>query len=98
MKTRVVHVMKEKYDIAIDRSSKWGNPYSHKKGTMAKYIVASREDAIAKYKEYILNNRELLSSLWELKGKTLGCWCKPLACHGDILVELVKEFCGGSED
>ena len=24
-------------------------------------------------------------------GKTLGCWCKPSPCHGDVLVKLVKE-------
>ena len=27
-----------------------------------------------------------MDSLLELKGKTLGCWCKPEDCHGDILV------------
>jgi hypothetical protein len=26
-------------------------------------------------------------NIGELKGKTLGCWCKPEACHGDVLVE-----------
>ncbi|MFD1444291.1 DUF4326 domain-containing protein [Thermoactinomyces vulgaris] len=25
-----------------------------------------------------------------MKGKVLGCFCKPRACHGDILVELVE--------
>jgi Domain of unknown function (DUF4326) len=24
----------------------------------------------------------------ELKNKTLGCWCKPLPCHGNFLAEL----------
>ena len=24
-----------------------------------------------------------------LKGKKLGCWCKPECCHGDVLVELL---------
>lgn len=24
----------------------------------------------------------------ELNGKTLGCWCAPLSCHGEVLVEL----------
>ena len=23
----------------------------------------------------------------------LGCWCKPEACHGDVLVELVNQYC-----
>lgn len=26
-----------------------------------------------------------------LAGKTLGCWCKPNPCHGDVLVKLVQE-------
>ena len=33
---------------------------------------------------------QLLNDLHELKGKTLGCFCKPKICHGDILVELVN--------
>jgi hypothetical protein len=27
----------------------------------------------------------------ELKGKVLGCWCKPLDCHGDILKAVAEE-------
>ena len=27
----------------------------------------------------------------ELKGKTLGCWCKPYPCHGDVLAELADK-------
>lgn len=97
MKTKVVHLMKEDYDVAIDRTSKWGNPYSHKEGTRAKYKVATREEAIEKYKEYILRSN-LMDELYELKGKTLGCWCKPSkACHGDVLVELIERFCTGDD-
>lgn len=25
------------------------------------------------------------------QGKTLGCWCSPKKCHGDILVELIEK-------
>ena len=40
-------------------------------------------------REYVLNKPELLRQIpLELKGKTLGCWCKPLACHGDVLAEI----------
>jgi hypothetical protein len=31
-----------------------------------------------------------LGRLHELKGKKLGCWCKPQACHGDILTKLIE--------
>ena len=91
MKTKVVHCKKEDYDIYIGRPSKWGNPFTHlNKTTKAKFKVSTREEAIKRYKEWILNQPELLKDLHELKGKTLGCWCKPKSCHGDILVELIE--------
>jgi len=84
---KVVHCKKSPYDVYIGRPGKWGNPYSHKPGTQAKFLVASREEAIAAYEEYLLNSPELMAALPELKGKVLGCWCKPLSCHGDILLK-----------
>jgi len=90
---KVTHCKKEPYDVYIGRPSKWGNPYSHKEGTSAKYFKPTREEAIEAYREYILNGegKHLLEDLHELDGKTLGCWCKPKACHGDILVEIINE-------
>lgn len=92
MKTKVVHCKKEKYDIYIGRPSKWGNPFTHlNKTTNAKFKVKTREEAIKKYEEWILNQPKLLKDLHdELKGKTLGCWCKPKSCHGDILIKLIE--------
>ena len=87
---RVVHCKKAAFDVYIGRPSKWGNPFSHKNGTKAEFVVKSRKEAIDKYKEWILNQSELMASLRDLKGKTLGCWCKPKACHGDILMELAS--------
>lgn len=48
----VVHKHKAHYDVYIGRPSKWGNPFSHKAGTLAQYRVASREEAIARYREW----------------------------------------------
>lgn len=87
LKPKVVHCKKEPFDVYVGRGSKWGNPYSHKEGTLAEEVVDSRSEAVKKYEEYLLSNDELMSSLSELKGKTLGCWCKPKACHGDILLK-----------
>jgi len=75
---KVVHCKKEKYDIYIGRGSKWGNPF-----ILGKH--GNREEVIKKYENYLLNNVNLMNSLYELKDKTLGCWCKPKSCHGDIL-------------
>ena len=88
---RVVHCEKEQYDVYIGRPSKWGNDYSHKEGTLAKFKVNSRQESLEKYETDIRQNKELMDSLHELKDKTLGCWCKPLSCHGDILIKLLKE-------
>jgi hypothetical protein len=85
MKTTVVHFKKEPYDVYIGRPSKWGNPFSHKPGTLAEFRVRDRKEAIQKFEEYLLNNEELMNDLHELKGKVLGCWCKPQGCHGDVL-------------
>ena len=69
--------------IYIGRPSKWGNPFEiGKDGT--------REEVIEKFKEYLLQNDELMASLEELRGKNLLCWCAPKACHGDILIELAN--------
>ncbi len=94
MSCRVVHCKKEKYDILISRSSKWGNPFSHKENTKALFIVKTRKEAIQNYKEWIINGegKYLLSDLHELKDKILGCFCKPKSCHGDILKELVDNL------
>jgi len=84
MKTKVVHCKKAAYDVYIGRPSKWGNPFKiGKDGT--------RNDVIAKYEAYIRGRKDLMEALYELKGKTLGCWCKPLACHGDVLAKLAEE-------
>ena len=81
--TRVVH-KRNPHDVYIGRPSKWGNPFEiGRDGT--------REEVIQKYEQWIRSQPELIAQLPELKGKTLGCWCKPKACHGDILVKLIRE-------
>ena len=88
----VVHCKKSPYDVLIDRTTIWGNPFSHKPGTRARFMVASRDEAIARYEKYILGRPDLIElAKRTLRGKILGCWCKPLACHGDVLIRIVYE-------
>lgn len=37
-----------------------------------------------------------MADIRELRGKTLGCWCKPKACHGNVLLKLVGEDYNGN--
>jgi len=71
--TSVVHCTRNKYDIYIGRPSKWGNPF--KIG-----IDGSRQEVISMYKVWILEQPKLMNSINELRGKILGCWCKPGEC------------------
>lgn len=78
---RVVHCKRDSHDVYIGRPSKWGNPFVvGRDGT--------REQCIAKYRVWLLNQPALVAALPELRGKVLGCWCAPKSCHGDVLVEL----------
>lgn len=86
MKTKVVHCKKSKYDIYCGRPTAWGNPFQiGKDGT--------REEVIKKYENWLINGdgQFLLKEISKLKGKILGCWCKPKACHCDILARLADE-------
>ena len=80
---KVVNVRNEKCDVYIGRGSKWGNPFHIGKD-------GDRSEVIKKYTNYILKQPELLKALPKLKGKTLGCYCAPKPCHGDVLVRLLE--------
>ena len=68
----------------IGRGSRFGNPFHiGKDGT--------REEVIALYREYARNNPEIYEHLDELRGKVLGCSCKPLPCHGDVLIQMLNQ-------
>lgn len=84
-RTIVVNLHKSSYTKYIGRPSKFENPYMMG-------IHGSREAIIARHKKDFYNNPELQEAVWnELKGETLGCFCKPLACHGDTYVEYIRE-------
>jgi hypothetical protein len=39
----------------------------------------------------IHDDPEYKQRILDLKGKYLGCFCKPLACHGDVIVEWLEQ-------
>ena len=82
---RVVNIRHEDYDVRIARPSKWGNPFQMGRD-------GSRKQVIHMYEVHIRRRPDLLAALPELAGKRLGCYCKPEACHGDVLVKLLREL------
>ena len=80
----VVHCKRAPHDVYIGRPSKWGNPFVvGRDGT--------RAEVIARYERWLASQPELLAALPVLAGKTLGCWCAPAPCHGEVLARLAAE-------
>lgn len=90
MSAKVVHCRRHPYDVYIGRASadlwdsKWRNPFKiGRDGT--------RAEVIQRFRVYLLADAKLMAALPELRGKVLGCWCAPMACHGDVLLELANK-------
>ncbi|KKL13610.1 hypothetical protein LCGC14_2524010 [marine sediment metagenome] len=91
--TCVVNLRTSAYDVYIGRPGKWGNPFVI--GAMHQDHVLTRETCIAAFEDWLRHSDKgvaLQADLGELRGKRLGCYCKPQACHGDVLVELIEEL------
>lgn len=90
--TRVINIYKDRnYDEYIGRAGKghdgyFGNPY--KTENRAYNIKMFR----AYFKARIKTDPEFKRRVHELKGKTLGCFCKPQDCHGDVYVEYLNKL------
>ncbi len=79
----VVHCKRSAFDVYIGRGGPWGNKFE-----IGQH--GSRAEVIEKYRAWIIKQPELLARLPELRGKVLGCYCAPAACHGDVLIELLN--------
>ena len=94
--TTVVNLTRASYDVYIGRPGKgktarqcpWGNPFVLGRD-------GDRATVLAKYEQWIARQPQLLARLGELRGKRLGCFCRPpegfhgrVLCHGQILAAL----------
>lgn len=69
--------------VYVGRPGKWGNPFViGRDGT--------RDEVIAKYRAWIVTQPARMAALAELRGKDLVCWCAPLPCHADVLLDLAN--------
>jgi hypothetical protein len=94
----VVHCQRASYDVYIGRGldphtrepGEWGNRYSHRPSRVPGVVqVASPEEGMVRYRfdlmRAVREGRVSLAKLLALHGKTLGCWCAPYPCHGEVL-------------
>jgi len=89
VKTTVVNLRNGPFDVYLGRPGHgqdgcFGNPFMiGRDGT--------REEVIQKYRRYFEHrlgvDPEFRECVLDLRGKRLGCFCKPDECHGDVIAE-----------
>ena len=82
---RVVNMRREACTVTIARPSQWGNP---------RRMASEQEriEVIHRYHKWVITQPQLILALPKLRGETLGCYCKPKPCHGDVLVRLFLQY------
>ena len=76
--------------LFIGRPSYLGNPF-----VLGRH--GGRDAVIAKYREYLKKLRAVDTEMFDaymegcVRNSVLVCYCKPLACHGDVLIEWLND-------
>ncbi len=92
--TTVVDIRYAPYEVYIGRaghgfSGYWGNPFRLTDPLL-------RPEVLAKYRTHfygrLLVDSEFKRRVLELRGRVLGCFCKPMACHGDVIAEYLNSL------
>ena len=94
MKTRVVHVKRDHYDIYAGRPSVLGNPFKISEGRDRNGVIRDHKDWLEgrRFTDFQQGRRKkVLELIPSLKGKVLACWCKPQRCHCDTLARMADK-------
>lgn len=101
--TKIVNLRKDKFDVYIGRDFKnlekgyFGNPIQKGKNCpVCNTVHHEQGSTLICYKKYfhdrMNSDKEFKEKVIALKGKTLGCFCKPSPCHGDIICEFLNSI------
>lgn len=72
--------------VYVGRPSKFGNPFVIGRD-------GDRSSVIQKYRAWICSRPDLIDAAKvELAGKDLVCFCAPLPCHADVLLEIANKW------
>jgi hypothetical protein len=101
-KNNETHLGENNYPIY--RPNILSNPYTDikDKKTKALYVVKNRDEAIQKYSDYFdlkygkdIQFTKIVDEIYHKykNGETvyLECMCKPLPCHGDVIVKKMQQ-------
>lgn len=71
--------------VYCGRPSVFGNPFHIGRD-------GARDEVIARYRAWLNDRPDLMArAKIELRGKDLICWCAPLGCHCDVLLEIANQ-------
>lgn len=101
-KTRVVNLNRASYDVYVGRAGRgkdgtFGNPIERNKPCPECGKKHKDNASIVKCYEIFLIKKlevdvEFRNKVKGLAGKTLGCFCKPQTCHGDVLARFADHL------
>lgn len=107
LRPRVFHIRDSGWDVRVDRTSMFGNPFIMQKSDDPMVQAAERRRVIKDHKDWLLGVKHRGVTWWgltgpqvrsridQLEGKSLACWCAPHACHADTLLELANRHLAG---
>lgn len=85
--------------VKVDRSTRWGNPFTVGMRIQARpewpiAVLFSAKDCVECYRSFLdhrVGLRFRTDVISDLRGKNLACWC-PLdqPCHADVLLEIAN--------
>jgi len=64
-----------------------GNPYPESEYGRTECIDRFRED----FHTRVDSDKQFRAAVTDLRGEILGCYCKPKACHGDVIVSYLTD-------
>ena len=92
--------------VYVGRPSPLGNPFSHVPSELAEFRVATREEAVDRYRDWLRKALETdpkvrkafdeLVEFYRCFGSlTLVCWCVPQSCHAEVIRDFILETLEG---
>lgn len=98
--TRVVNLRREHFDVYIGRAGRgydgyFGNPVCvGRRCSECDRVHSTPVSTIPCFTVYfykrLKDDPEFAKRVEQLRGKTLGCFCKPKPCHGDVISQYLE--------
>lgn len=87
MNTEVVNINEQPCDVYCGRPSLWGNPHIIGNGITRKVAIDRYRNTFSD----MMKDDFYIKEIEKLRGKKIGCYCKPKSCHLDIIADYLNK-------